>query len=170
MGARHYSPTLGRFLQPDPSALETNLYGYGANSPVSRVDPSGLWTYLGGRWMEPGRFFRTLVVAAGGAVCAAWTRGVPWGAVCAAITNLLDPTGETEKVRIDIWYQRSSTMTVAIPFKRPYKKLIQGKGGLITIYGTPKGAGRKCAEALAGQRDPYQASLYCSGRVVFLPW
>jgi RHS repeat-associated protein len=42
MGARHYCPTLGRFLQPDPSALETNLYGYGANSPVSRVDPSGL--------------------------------------------------------------------------------------------------------------------------------
>jgi hypothetical protein len=42
MGARHYSPSLGRFLQPDPSAAEANLYGYGANSPVSRVDPSGL--------------------------------------------------------------------------------------------------------------------------------
>ena len=41
MGARHYSPTLGRFLQPDPSALETNLYGYGANSPVMKADPSG---------------------------------------------------------------------------------------------------------------------------------
>ncbi len=45
MGARHYSPSLGRFLQPDPSALETNLYGYGANSPVSRVDPSGRFWY-----------------------------------------------------------------------------------------------------------------------------
>ncbi len=41
MGARHYSPSLGRFLQPDPSALEANLYGYGANSPITRVDPSG---------------------------------------------------------------------------------------------------------------------------------
>ncbi|HEY3548420.1 MAG TPA: RHS repeat-associated core domain-containing protein, partial [Propionicimonas sp.] len=42
MHARHYSPLTGRFLQPDPSAAETNLYGYAANSPVSRVDPSGL--------------------------------------------------------------------------------------------------------------------------------
>lgn len=51
MGARHYSPTLGRFLQPDPSAAEANLYAYGANSPVSRVDPSGwesevMWCFL----------------------------------------------------------------------------------------------------------------------------
>lgn len=49
MGARHYSPTLGRFLQPDPSALETNLYGYGANSPVAKVDPNGTcWWFLQG--------------------------------------------------------------------------------------------------------------------------
>ena len=42
MHARHYSPLTGRFLQPDPSAAETNLYGYAGNSPVSRSDPSGL--------------------------------------------------------------------------------------------------------------------------------
>ena len=47
MGARHYSPALGRFLQPDPSAAEANLYAYAANSPVSRSDPSGLDTYFG---------------------------------------------------------------------------------------------------------------------------
>jgi RHS repeat-associated protein len=41
MGARHYSPSLGRFVQPDPSALETNLYAYAENSPVTKVDPSG---------------------------------------------------------------------------------------------------------------------------------
>lgn len=41
MSARHYSPALGRFLQPDPSALEVNLYAYTGNSPVSKVDPSG---------------------------------------------------------------------------------------------------------------------------------
>ena len=41
MHARHYSPVLGRFLQPDPSAAETNLYGYAENSPVTKVDPSG---------------------------------------------------------------------------------------------------------------------------------
>jgi hypothetical protein len=42
MHARHYSPTLGRFLQPDPARAEANHYGYAGNGPVSRVDPSGL--------------------------------------------------------------------------------------------------------------------------------
>jgi RHS repeat-associated protein len=43
MGARHYSPALGRFLQPDPSALEENLYGYAEGSPVTMADPLGLF-------------------------------------------------------------------------------------------------------------------------------
>ena len=44
MQARHYSPALGRFLQPDPSAAEANLYAYAENSPVTKVDPDGrLW-------------------------------------------------------------------------------------------------------------------------------
>ena len=43
MHARSYSPTLGRFLQPDPIAAEGNLYGYAGNSPVTKSDPSGLW-------------------------------------------------------------------------------------------------------------------------------
>lgn len=41
MHARHYAPEFGRFLQPDPSDAEANLYGYAGNSPVSRVDPGG---------------------------------------------------------------------------------------------------------------------------------
>ncbi len=41
MSARHYHPVLGRFLQPDPSALETNLYAYAGNSPVTKIDPDG---------------------------------------------------------------------------------------------------------------------------------
>jgi len=41
MHARHYSPEFGRFLTPDPSALETNLYGYTENSPITKVDPLG---------------------------------------------------------------------------------------------------------------------------------
>jgi len=41
MHARHYSPTLGRFLQPDPAAAEGNLYGYAGNNPVTNVDPEG---------------------------------------------------------------------------------------------------------------------------------
>ena len=41
MHARHYSPALGRFLQPDPDASEANLYAYSANSPVTEMDPDG---------------------------------------------------------------------------------------------------------------------------------
>ena len=45
MRARYYSPSLGRFLQRDPIGLiggDVNLYGYTANSPLTRIDPTGL--------------------------------------------------------------------------------------------------------------------------------
>ena len=45
MHARTYSPTLGRFLQPDPVAAEGNLYGYAGNSPITKADPSGRFWY-----------------------------------------------------------------------------------------------------------------------------
>ena len=42
--ARTYSPTWGRFLQPDPIgyAAGTNLYAYVGNDPLNLVDPLGL--------------------------------------------------------------------------------------------------------------------------------
>jgi uncharacterized protein RhaS with RHS repeats len=42
MDARHYKSAFGRFLQPDPSDQEQNLYTYVSNNPVTAVDPSGL--------------------------------------------------------------------------------------------------------------------------------
>jgi len=42
MYARHYSPEFGRFLQPDPSAQDENLYAYAANAPATLADPDGL--------------------------------------------------------------------------------------------------------------------------------
>ncbi|GMV35906.1 MAG: hypothetical protein AMXMBFR61_04140 [Fimbriimonadales bacterium] len=45
VGARHYSPSLHRWLQRDPIRLRggsPNLYTYCASNPVSFVDPSGL--------------------------------------------------------------------------------------------------------------------------------
>ena len=42
--ARHYSPTLGRFMQPDPIGYDggVNLYAYVGNVPLNAIDPLGL--------------------------------------------------------------------------------------------------------------------------------
>jgi len=51
MGARYYSPSLGRFTSPDPLYIELhrladpqqlNLYNYGRNNPTTLSDPTGL--------------------------------------------------------------------------------------------------------------------------------
>jgi RHS repeat-associated protein len=41
MHARHYATGLALFLQPDPPALEDNLFAYVSNNPVTTVDPTG---------------------------------------------------------------------------------------------------------------------------------
>ena len=52
--ARHYSPALGRFLQPDPIGYAggMNLYEYANSEPVGRNDPLGLKSppSTGGGW------------------------------------------------------------------------------------------------------------------------
>jgi len=42
--ARHYAPTLGRFLQPDPIGYgdSTNLYVYVSGTPTVFIDPAGM--------------------------------------------------------------------------------------------------------------------------------
>lgn len=48
MGARHYAPSLGDFISPDPVIPDTfrplaaNRYAYAYNNPMSYVDPPGL--------------------------------------------------------------------------------------------------------------------------------
>jgi RHS repeat-associated protein len=64
MHARHYSPSLGRFLQPDPSRLDEQFFVYADSSPTTKADPDGAcsmhmlvlcggiggWGAVGGRW------------------------------------------------------------------------------------------------------------------------
>ena len=49
--ARHYDPTIGRFLQPDPIGYADglNMYQYVGSNPVIFVDPTGLilWRQIG---------------------------------------------------------------------------------------------------------------------------
>jgi RHS repeat-associated protein len=45
MGVRHYSPGIGRFLQPDPAGLELNPFSYAANRPITEIDPEGTYWY-----------------------------------------------------------------------------------------------------------------------------
>ena len=49
--ARYYSPSLGRFLQPDPSRYgygDLNLYQYVLGDPLNENDPYGEFTALEG--------------------------------------------------------------------------------------------------------------------------
>ena len=54
--ARDYSPTLGRFLQPDPIgyADSLNLYQYCGNNPINFIDPWGLF-HFGKRPLKDGK-------------------------------------------------------------------------------------------------------------------
>lgn len=47
MHARHYAPTLGRFLQPDPTGGWEHRFAYARSNPSTRIDPTGLRSVTG---------------------------------------------------------------------------------------------------------------------------
>lgn len=54
LGARYYSPALGRFLTRDPSGESggENLYAYGNGDPINQTDPTGLDPHRDKVWTE----------------------------------------------------------------------------------------------------------------------
>ncbi|WP_410210302.1 RHS repeat-associated core domain-containing protein [Aquirhabdus sp.] len=50
---RYYNPELGRYMEPDPTGLDSGLnpYAYAGNNPVNSVDPTGLYEDGGRHWL-----------------------------------------------------------------------------------------------------------------------
>jgi len=67
---RYYSPSLGRFLQPDPIgyAAGMNLYQYALNAPSNLTDPLGLEASVSiglssmGHWGFPNNYHATIII------------------------------------------------------------------------------------------------------------
>lgn len=73
--ARYYGPTIGRFLSMDTfpvnyhNPIELNHYGYAANNPINRLDPSGLsFVESAQRFIQSDAGGRTIGGGVGGAV------------------------------------------------------------------------------------------------------
>ena len=78
MGARHYDPATGRFLQPDPLGIAASeLYAYASNNPYMFWDPTGLSPIsfssasIGPIWDQPfdlGERVSNLALGSGGGI------------------------------------------------------------------------------------------------------
>jgi len=97
LGHRYYDPTTGRFLSRDPAKDGRNWYGYCANEPMSRVDPTGLWR-------------RTAGAILGGIAGFILTGGNPVGAaVGAAIGGALGSAADQAEQKGEIDWGQAAT-------------------------------------------------------------
>jgi RHS repeat-associated protein len=141
MHARHYHPEFGRFLQPDPSAQETNLYAYAGNSPITKIDPSGLRGGFGTVIYERVRTVSWLEVTiyslGPGILCAGGTARVSHPLIAIAVSlacglagNFIAPEeGDRQIYRV---YRSGSHLTVT---NRNYERL--SNGSYVFDYAVP---------------------------------
>ena len=169
MHARHYSPSLGRFLQPDPSRQEERLFSYAEDGPITRVDPSGLlavyWTTVARRL-----FNRTADVWVATAVLTllCYRVAAPLGYACSTAKFTGGVTGVVTGYEMRV-YQYSTTGLAQVRYS-PASPLANGKTW-VSCHGDAfayKG-GRPCAEALAGIRSPWAIRYYC-GNPLYHYW
>ena len=70
-GQRYYSPSLGRFLSPDPIGTDggLNLYAFVGNNPINQIDPLGQFALLDTLFTESAQFTeKTAELARGGTI------------------------------------------------------------------------------------------------------
>ena len=172
MHARHYSPDLGRFLQRDPSRLDTQLFAYAGNSPVSKVDPSGLAWYLRAQVIVDRRDDFRLSMSFGLAMACA-----PSSFAGAAFCWFLS---ETTLAGLASWLAGKNYLEVRQAYysstgwaKIVYRGALRTSTGRYIFSSDTAGAryscgsmavAKACAEVLIGIRNAYNLDWYC-GRV-----
>lgn len=85
---RHYDPTTGRYLQPDPLCMPDgpNRWAYASNNPIEIVDPTGQLTWLAGPTIFGGGNLAFQLWSSGGELsCVNWIEVGAWATAGAAI-------------------------------------------------------------------------------------
>jgi RHS repeat-associated protein len=167
MHARTYSPTLGRFLQPDPSRLDAQLFVYAANSPVSRVDPSGLatWYLRAQRIVNVTEQWRYAAGLAGAFACSPFG---PTGSI--ACFNVGYVSQKVWGTQNDAHEVRTSYYSTSGQARIEYRGAVRSYNGAWRFASATSGAtytsgsmaiAKACAEVLIGIRDAYNLEWFC---------